>query len=82
MGSDINSRDNNGMTPLHWPCRCGYLKIVHLLITHGADINIADNEGNIPLDLANVINQPKISDMIEEFLVETYNNKNLKKIAS
>ena len=38
MGADIEARDVNGNTPLHYACRAGSKEIVELLITHKADL--------------------------------------------
>lgn len=55
-GADIAARDSNGMTPLHWVAKGGYAKnrwndqksgseVAKLLLEHGANPNIADNDG-------------------------------------
>ena len=43
---DPNLSDYKGAAPLH---RCKNLQIIKLLLDYGADINIKDLEGNIPL---------------------------------
>ncbi|MEC9331536.1 MAG: ankyrin repeat domain-containing protein, partial [Verrucomicrobiota bacterium] len=53
-GVDINARDNNGWTPLHWAALESYTKIVELLIDNGAQINATDELGDTPLDFANI----------------------------
>ena len=53
-GVDINARDKNGWTPLHWAALGGYTKIVGILIDNGAQINATDELGDTPLDFANV----------------------------
>merc|ERR1712062_389811 len=37
---DLNSRDDEGLTALHWACRYGRPEIVQLLITSSKDFNI------------------------------------------
>lgn len=58
-GADIAARDHNGMTPLHWVAKGGYRwndhqqqqqrgggsEIAKVLLEHGANPNIADNDG-------------------------------------
>jgi hypothetical protein len=43
------SRSKFGMTPLHWAASCDHLKVVRVLLDHGADINAQDWGGRTPL---------------------------------
>jgi len=53
-GADINFKDKNGKTLLHYTSN---VKLCELLIEHGADVNITDNIGRTPLMVdAEVIN--------------------------
>lgn len=54
IGAKINlwARDNYGWTPLHYAASIGSGDIVEILLKKGADPNIKDNEGKIPLDIA------------------------------
>jgi hypothetical protein len=45
-GADVNAKDNDGKTPLHWAMNAD---VVEALIAHGADVNAKDNEGSTPL---------------------------------
>ena len=45
----VNSRGENGQSPLHWMAILGDAKGVHLLIEADANINATDNRGNTPL---------------------------------
>ena len=47
--ADSNSRDRRGRTPLSWAAENSHLHIVETLVKHGADVEIRDNEGQIPL---------------------------------
>lgn len=61
--SMVNSRNDNGDTPLMLSVKCAQnsqnsqdrqkrLRIVELLCNAGSDVNIADNNGLKPLDIA------------------------------
>jgi ankyrin repeat protein/glyoxylase-like metal-dependent hydrolase (beta-lactamase superfamily II) len=45
----VNSRDENGRTPLHWAARGGHLEVLRYLAEKGADLNAIDNNGVAPL---------------------------------
>jgi ankyrin repeat protein len=63
-GADVNARDKNGWTPLHWAVesdidaasqqgrRASELPTVKALIEHGADITAEANDGSMPRDIA------------------------------
>ena len=54
---DVNVKDKNGLTPLHWTFKKIYtlnfafksIEVIKLLIEHGANLNAQDNNGNTPL---------------------------------
>jgi len=51
-GADVNSKDSDGWTPLHWFTYKGNLKAVNYLATRrGADINSKNEHGETPLHL-------------------------------
>ena len=41
-GADVNARDRNGLSPLHWAIECRHWFAVKWLVDHGADVNIRD----------------------------------------
>lgn len=43
MGFDINERDQEDATPLHWAAYLGHVEIVKLLIARGADVFANEN---------------------------------------
>ncbi|CAG9862038.1 unnamed protein product [Phyllotreta striolata] len=49
---DVNVKDANNLTPLHWACFYGQINSVQLLVEHGADINELGPEEETPLILA------------------------------
>lgn len=52
-GADPNLKDSStGGTPLHDAARTGYLDTVKALVDYGADIQVRDNAGRRPIDLA------------------------------
>ena len=52
-GADVNSRDNEGWTPLHWAApNHGLVDILRLLLDNGADIDATEREGDTALHIA------------------------------
>ena len=52
-GIDLNSKDNNGRTPLSWAAEKGHEEVVgQLLEKKGIDLNSNDNNGRTPLSWA------------------------------
>lgn len=49
QGADINFKDKEGKTALHWACTYGHFKAVETLIYNGADIHARDYMGSTPL---------------------------------
>ena len=48
----LKHRDEKGATPLHWAAEVQDLSVVAALIDLGADVNIKDNLGYTPRDVA------------------------------
>ena len=42
-GANINSKDDEGNTPLWWACRYGYIETIKLLIDRGARSKVLKN---------------------------------------
>ena len=55
-GANVNAKNDDGETPLHYVAFVGQKEIpkeiAELLIAKGADVNAKSNEGDTPLDLA------------------------------
>jgi serine/threonine-protein phosphatase 6 regulatory ankyrin repeat subunit B len=51
-GVNVNARNENGETLLHWASYHGQLQFVRMLIDHGANVNAEDNQGRTPLHRA------------------------------
>ena len=51
-GFDLNERNEQGRTPLHFACKFGHAEIVHMLLSREADVNAMDQEENTPLHFA------------------------------
>ena len=51
-GTDVNAKDENGVTPLHQAAFGGQKEVVELLIAAGADVNAKEEDGWTPLHFA------------------------------
>ena len=65
-GYKINSKHNNGMTPLHWTANKGHLEATAFLLEQGADPNICDNFGLTPLKQAQKEGHQEIVELIQK----------------
>ncbi|XP_053951467.1 serine-rich adhesin for platelets [Anastrepha ludens] len=52
----INAQDDGGWTAMVWAAELGHMEIVSLLLNHGADPNICDNDNNTVLHWATLHN--------------------------
>ena len=66
--SDINAQDVKGNTFLHRAVSHGYFDVVEILLKYGADCNITNFSGCIPLEL-NEIKRHKNKEKIKEILL-------------
>jgi ankyrin repeat protein len=64
-GIDVNFRDHNGHTPLHYAVAKNDLELVRELINHQADVNCQDNYGWTALHYASFNG---LSTMVEELI--------------
>ena len=51
-GTDVNTQDDSGWTPLHWAASKVHNKTAKMLIKAGADVNVVNKDGLSPLDYA------------------------------
>ncbi|MDR1590913.1 MAG: ankyrin repeat domain-containing protein [Puniceicoccales bacterium] len=65
-GGNPNTQDKNGMALLHQAVMAKNLDMVALLLEYNADPNLADNDGGLPLDLAEKINEKQIINILRQ----------------
>jgi hypothetical protein len=51
-GANVNTRDEDGLTPLHYAASRGYVEVARLLLENGADVNAKNEHGITPLHVA------------------------------
>ena len=74
---DINFKDENGFTALHYSCDEGNIKIVEILLNKKCDPNIKNNEKETPLHLSSKRGFFDISKLLIEngAIINTYNSE-------
>ncbi|MFT4327658.1 MAG: ankyrin repeat domain-containing protein [Wolbachia pipientis] len=88
LGADVNIKDKDGKTPLHYVSRSDHhLGMVKYLISKGADIDVKDNSGRTPEDEERYTNSGTIRQVFmqahldKELLLTVKNEKDLKTIS-
>ncbi|MDI9257890.1 ankyrin repeat domain-containing protein [Flavobacterium sedimenticola] len=66
LGADVNSKNNNGDTPLNMVAKLSYYKLVKYFIELGADVNTSNNDKLSPLHWGVEYNNVKIVKILLE----------------
>ena len=53
LGADVNARDANGFSPVHWAASRGDNEVVMYLVEKGADATVVSRRGHTTADMAN-----------------------------
>ena len=53
LGADVNARDANGFSPLHWAASRGDNEVILYLMDQGADATVVSRRGHTTADMAN-----------------------------
>jgi len=53
LGADVNARDANGFSPLHWAASRGDNEVILYLVEKGADATVVSRRGHTTADMAN-----------------------------
>lgn len=59
-GADIETKDDDGGTPLHWAAGFGEPSVVTVLLDYGANIEAKDDSGRTPLHRAALFGEPSV----------------------
>lgn len=65
-GADINCKDDQGLTPLHWAVFYNAEEMVKLLLQKGADKTIESKKGKTAWDIAGDVDEWKLKEKVPE----------------
>ncbi len=82
MGANVNAKNMDDATPLHYAGANGRLKIAKLLIEAGADKKAKNKVGMTPLDMAKINLHPRVERLFMDSKVKTFKRKKVKKRVS
>jgi len=83
-GANVNARDNDWKTPLHYAASSGNAKVVELLIANSADVNAIDIFGLTAIyyalenkhdNVVKILSQPEIDKCDDMFIPQQYNEE-------
>jgi len=69
-GADPNARSASGGTPLHTAAFTGDSAVLELLIAHGGDASIKNEQGKTPADIARERGHPEMARLLEDRLAQ------------
>ncbi len=79
--ADINAKDKDGATPLHWSLGagekinwmyCGNSAVTEFLLKREANYRIKDNKGSTPLDLAYQKNKKEVIQLFKRYKMRSF----------
>ena len=65
-GTDVNAKDEDSWTPLHFAASDGHKEVVELFIAKGADVSVKSKFDETPLDLAIINNETETADLLRK----------------
>ncbi|KAF3797330.1 hypothetical protein GCG54_00009301 [Colletotrichum gloeosporioides] len=63
-GANVDERDRDGVTALHWAAHEDHGALIPTLLAHGADVNATDANSARPIDTALVFGSLKVAEML------------------
>ena len=67
-GVEVDTLDDDRMTPLHQASQVGCVKGARLLLEHGANVHLEDIKGRTPFQVASECGKTKITQLLSEHL--------------
>jgi ankyrin repeat protein len=64
-GANVNTKTNDGATPLHVAAAAGNVEVTKLLVSKGANVNAKTNDGQTPLAIAKAMPKPVVVRYLE-----------------